>query len=52
MLLGVPRIRQIKIKNNSCQVHQDFKNEISGCFDVYNEKKEDDLSFGLINGTA
>lgn len=52
MLLGVPRIRQIKIKNNSCQVHKDFKNEISGCYDVYNEKKEDDLSFGLINGTA
>ncbi|XP_013875367.1 polycystic kidney disease 2-like 1 protein [Austrofundulus limnaeus] len=52
MLLGVPRMRQIKIKNNSCQVYKDFKNEISGCYDVYNEKKEDDLSFGLINGTA
>ncbi|XP_017279853.1 polycystic kidney disease 2-like 1 protein [Kryptolebias marmoratus] len=52
MLLGVPRMRQIKIKNNSCQVHQDFKNEIIGCFDVYNDKKEDDLSFGLVNGTA
>ncbi|KAM6916243.1 polycystin-2-like protein 1 [Xenentodon cancila] len=52
MLLGVPRMRQIKIKNNSCKVHQDFKDEIMGCFDVYNEKKEDDVSFGLINGTA
>nr|XP_046257929.1 polycystic kidney disease 2-like 1 protein [Scatophagus argus] len=52
MLLGVPRMRQIKIMNNSCMVHNDFKNEITGCFDVYNEKKEDDLSFGLINGTA
>ncbi|XP_072246403.1 polycystin-2-like protein 1 [Leuresthes tenuis] len=52
MLLGVPRVRQIKIKNNSCKVHKDFREEIMGCFDVYNEKKEDDLNFGLINGTA
>lgn len=52
MLLGVPRMRQIKIMNNSCKVHNDFKNEIIGCFDVYSEKKEDDLSFGLFNGTA
>lgn len=52
MLLGVPRMRQIKIMNNSCNVHDDFKDEIMGCFDVYNEKKEDDFSFGLINGTA
>nr|XP_043901609.1 polycystic kidney disease 2-like 1 protein [Solea senegalensis] len=52
MLLGVPRVRQIKIKNNSCKVHTDFAEEITGCFDVYNEKKENDLSFGLINGTA
>uniref|UniRef100_A0AAQ4QYX9 Polycystic kidney disease 2-like 1 n=1 Tax=Gasterosteus aculeatus aculeatus TaxID=481459 RepID=A0AAQ4QYX9_GASAC len=52
MLLGVPRMRQIKIMNNSCNVHKDFKDEITGCFDVYNDKKEDGLSFGLINGTA
>uniref|UniRef100_A0A3P8VQI1 Polycystin 2 like 1, transient receptor potential cation channel n=1 Tax=Cynoglossus semilaevis TaxID=244447 RepID=A0A3P8VQI1_CYNSE len=52
MLLGVPRMRQIKIKNNSCKVHKDFQDEITGCFDVYNKKKEEDLSFGLINGTA
>lgn len=52
MLLGVPRMRQIKIKNNSCKVHNDFQDEIMGCFDVYNEKKEEDISFGLINGTA
>uniref|UniRef100_A0A3P8UHS9 Polycystin 2 like 1, transient receptor potential cation channel n=1 Tax=Amphiprion percula TaxID=161767 RepID=A0A3P8UHS9_AMPPE len=52
MLLGVPRMRQIKMKNNSCKVHNDFQDEISGCFDVYNNNKEDDFSFGLINGTA
>ncbi|XP_061913690.1 polycystin-2-like protein 1 isoform X3 [Entelurus aequoreus] len=52
MLLGLPRMRQIKIKNNSCKVHKDFQDEITGCYDVYNDKKENDLSFGLINGTA
>ncbi|XP_028982895.2 polycystic kidney disease 2-like 1 protein [Betta splendens] len=52
MLLGVPRIRQLKVKNNSCKIPNDFQEEIIGCYDVYSEKKEDDLSFGLINGTA
>lgn len=52
MLLGVPRMRQIKIVNNSCIVHDDFKDEIFGCFDVYNEGKEEQFDFGLINGTA
>ncbi|KAK2824027.1 hypothetical protein Q5P01_021202 [Channa striata] len=52
MLLGVPRVRQIKVMNNSCKVPKDFKYEIAGCYDVYNTKKEDGHSFGLINGTA
>ncbi|MGH0140735.1 UNVERIFIED_CONTAM: hypothetical protein FKN15_072083 [Acipenser sinensis] len=52
MLLGVPRIRQLKVLNNSCQVHKDFRNEIDGCYDVYYEDKEDKTPFGLINGTA
>ncbi|KAJ8014337.1 hypothetical protein DPEC_G00039190 [Dallia pectoralis] len=52
MLLGVPRIRQIKVVNNSCNIAKDFRNEISGCYDVYNEKKEDGSNFGLVNGTA
>ncbi|MGH0135307.1 UNVERIFIED_CONTAM: hypothetical protein FKN15_059034 [Acipenser sinensis] len=52
MLLGVPRIRQLKVLNNSCQVHKDFRNEIDGCYDVYYEDKEDKNPFGLINGTA
>uniref|UniRef100_A0A8C5AP05 Polycystic kidney disease 2-like 1 n=1 Tax=Gadus morhua TaxID=8049 RepID=A0A8C5AP05_GADMO len=52
MLLGVPRMRQIKIKDNSCKVHSDFQDEIKGCFDVYNEIKEDDQGSRDINGTA
>uniref|UniRef100_A0A669B9G5 Polycystin 2 like 1, transient receptor potential cation channel n=2 Tax=Oreochromis niloticus TaxID=8128 RepID=A0A669B9G5_ORENI len=52
MLLGVPRMRQIKIKNNSCTVYSDFKNGIKDCFAVYTDQKEDEQSFGLINGSA
>lgn len=52
LLLGVPRMRQLKVKNNSCVVHDDFREEISGCYDVYSEDKEERVSFGLINGTA
>ncbi|KAI5107961.1 polycystic kidney disease 2-like 1 protein, partial [Silurus meridionalis] len=52
MLLGVPRMRQIKVKNNSCKVPTDFRSEIADCFDVYNEKKEDESVFGLVNGSA
>uniref|UniRef100_A0AAY4C6X6 EF-hand domain-containing protein n=1 Tax=Denticeps clupeoides TaxID=299321 RepID=A0AAY4C6X6_9TELE len=52
MLLGVPRIRQLKVKNNSCTVHKDFREEIANCYDVYSDKKEDESEFGLINGTA
>ncbi|XP_009693008.1 PREDICTED: polycystic kidney disease 2-like 1 protein [Cariama cristata] len=52
LLLGVPRMRQLKVKNNSCVVHNDFKEEVSGCYDVYSEDKEERVSFGLVNGTA
>uniref|UniRef100_A0A8C0GKI8 Polycystin 2 like 1, transient receptor potential cation channel n=1 Tax=Chelonoidis abingdonii TaxID=106734 RepID=A0A8C0GKI8_CHEAB len=52
LLLGVPRLRQLKVKNNSCVVHDNFKEDISGCYDVYSEDKEERVPFGLINGTA
>ncbi|XP_034993769.2 polycystin-2-like protein 1 [Zootoca vivipara] len=52
LLLGVPRMRQLKVQNNSCVVHEDFKEDIFGCYDVYSEEKEDRSPFGLINGTA
>ncbi|KAJ6661736.1 hypothetical protein lerEdw1_013258 [Lerista edwardsae] len=52
LLLGVPQLRQLKVQNNSCVVHEDFKEDISGCYDVYSEDKEDKSPFGLLNGTA
>ncbi|XP_013419423.1 polycystic kidney disease 2-like 1 protein isoform X2 [Lingula anatina] len=51
-LLGVPRLRQLKVRNDSCEVHDDFKNEIKTCYDAYAESIEDKFPFGKMNGTA
>ncbi|XP_043912299.1 polycystic kidney disease 2-like 1 protein [Protopterus annectens] len=52
LLLGVPRIRQLKVRNDSCVIHKDFREDINGCYDVYIDYKEDKNSFGIGNGTA
>ncbi|KFM66209.1 Polycystic kidney disease 2-like 1 protein, partial [Stegodyphus mimosarum] len=51
-LLGSPRLRQLRVRNDSCVVHDDFKSSISECYDVYSPQIEDTRPFGLINGTA
>nr|XP_002119742.1 polycystin-2 isoform X2 [Ciona intestinalis] len=51
-LLGVPRIRQLKVRNGSCEVHPDFQEEITACYDSYAKAKEDTSPFGSENGTA
>nr|XP_025033676.1 polycystic kidney disease 2-like 1 protein [Pelodiscus sinensis] len=52
LLLGVPRLRQLKVQNNSCVVHDTFKADIAGCYDAYAQDKEERVPFGLLNGTA
>ena len=52
-LLGVPRLRQLKVTNDSCTVHDDFKNEILECFSSYAESVEDQSVFGPgLEGTS
>ncbi|XP_038060410.1 polycystic kidney disease 2-like 1 protein isoform X3 [Patiria miniata] len=51
-LLGVPRIRQVKVTNSSCLVHSDFREDIKQCYAHYSESVEDTQPFGLMNGTA
>ncbi len=53
-MLGVPRIRQLKVRNDSCTVHDDFKNEIKQCYDTYAESIEDkvDLAPCTTNDTV
>ncbi|KAL0616351.1 Polycystic kidney disease 2-like 1 protein [Plecturocebus cupreus] len=52
LLLGVPRLRQLKVRNDSCLVHEDFREDILSCYDVYSPDKEEQLPFGPLNGTA
>ncbi|XP_053559279.1 polycystin-2 isoform X2 [Bombina bombina] len=52
LLLGVPRLRQLKVKNGSCSVPEDLRDEIKECYDVYSVRNEDTSPFGLRNGTA
>lgn len=51
-LLGSPRLRQLRVRNDSCNVHDDFTTTIFACFDTYSPEKEDKNNFGLQNGTA
>ncbi|XP_030046524.1 polycystin-2 [Microcaecilia unicolor] len=52
LLLGVPRLRQLKVRNGSCTVPEDLKDEIQECYDVYSVSNEDSTPFGPGNGTA
>ncbi|CAF2607106.1 unnamed protein product [Rotaria sp. Silwood2] len=36
MRVGAPRIRQLRVKDNSCRIHRRFKHMISHCRDDYN----------------
>uniref|UniRef100_A0A8C4WXI3 Polycystic kidney disease 2-like 1 n=1 Tax=Eptatretus burgeri TaxID=7764 RepID=A0A8C4WXI3_EPTBU len=52
LLLGVPRIRQLKVHNASCVVHTDFKDDIESCYGPYAEGAEDHTTIGEQVGTA
>uniref|UniRef100_A0A4X2KQQ2 Polycystin 2 like 2, transient receptor potential cation channel n=1 Tax=Vombatus ursinus TaxID=29139 RepID=A0A4X2KQQ2_VOMUR len=46
VLLGVPRVRQLKVRNNSCIVYPKFQSLMDECFDRYTIKNEDRSDFG------
>uniref|UniRef100_A0A671SLN0 Polycystin-2 n=1 Tax=Sinocyclocheilus anshuiensis TaxID=1608454 RepID=A0A671SLN0_9TELE len=52
LLLGVPRLRQLKVRNESCFVHEDLRDEVYDCYSVYSPANEDKSPFGPKNGTA
>ncbi|KAK4468192.1 hypothetical protein MN116_008352 [Schistosoma mekongi] len=51
-LIGVPRLRQLRMSSNSCMIPTYFANDIKECYGEYNEANEDRKPFGLKNGTA
>lgn len=52
LLLGQPRLRQLRVRNGSCAIPQDLRDEITECYDVYSPASEDRAPFGPRNGTA
>ncbi|XP_061473220.1 polycystin-2-like protein 2 isoform X2 [Rhineura floridana] len=49
LLLGVPRIRQLKIRNNTCSIYPSFRSFMKVCYGKYLFVHEDKESFGLKN---
>ncbi|XP_062910928.1 polycystin-2-like protein 2 [Mobula hypostoma] len=50
ILLGRPQIRQLRVRNNTCSVHENFKDLIKDCYDEYFFTTEDQSPFGLRTG--
>jgi len=46
-LLGVPRLRQVRVKKNSCRIPAMFKTTIQDCYDSYSFFNEDKSPFGI-----
>nr|XP_008512032.1 PREDICTED: polycystic kidney disease 2-like 2 protein [Equus przewalskii] len=51
ILLGVPRVRQLKVRNNTCKVYSSFQSLMSECYDRYTSGNEDLSEFGLKQDT-
>lgn len=51
-LLGQPRLRMLKVRNDSCAVVQSFAREITECYSNYKPSVEDKATFGPGNTEA
>jgi hypothetical protein len=49
-ILGLPRLRQLRVKKNSCKVHSLFKNSIENCYSSYDYFSEDQSAYSLGTG--
>ncbi|CAF2049019.1 unnamed protein product [Rotaria magnacalcarata] len=45
-ILGLPRLRQLRVTNDSCTVHKKFQKTIEECYASYSTSKEDHSSYG------
>ncbi|KAG4067829.1 hypothetical protein HA402_010515 [Bradysia odoriphaga] len=51
LLMGPPRLKQLKVRNDSCIIDEIFKRNFRECFGSYQHSLEDTLPFGPNNGT-
>ncbi|XP_022184720.2 polycystic kidney disease 2-like 1 protein isoform X2 [Nilaparvata lugens] len=40
-LIGVPRIRQVRVTNQSCEIHDEFKQRFKHCYGFYSSSTEE-----------
>jgi len=45
-LLGVPRLRMLRVRNDSCEIHEKFHGAIQVCYNHYSQEAEDREPFG------
>ncbi|XP_055328556.1 polycystic kidney disease 2-like 2 protein [Paramacrobiotus metropolitanus] len=50
-MLGVPRMRQLRVRNGSCGIPEQFQSFIYSCFNHFTKSAEDQLPFGGANVT-
>ena len=46
-VLGLPRLRQVRVRKNSCKVQTNFIGIIPYCYDTYSSSSESKDPFGL-----
>lgn len=51
-LLGVPRLRQVRVKNNTCTLDSNFQDSVNGCYGEYTSWYEFKDSYGPGNTSA
>ncbi|NXW40442.1 PK2L2 protein, partial [Nyctiprogne leucopyga] len=51
LLLGVARIRQLKVRNNTCSIYPYFHTLLEDCYSEYRYRAEDKSDFGLWNNS-
>ncbi|KAK9506872.1 hypothetical protein O3M35_008727 [Rhynocoris fuscipes] len=52
ILVGPPRIRQVRVRNDSCEVPHLFQSWYNSCYSYYLPKQEEKESFGPANNVA
>jgi polycystin 2 len=50
-LMGVPRVRQIRVRDDSCAVYPDFKQAVIKCYAPYSPMYEDKTGIKQLNKT-
>nr|CAH7754799.1 unnamed protein product [Callosobruchus chinensis] len=51
-VLGVPRLRQVRVRNDSCKVHNYFRSNFTSCYGTYKPSHTDKADFGPGGSTA